>query len=262
MLVRCCCVSVQNAVMMKSQEARTRDAASDSEALKVSSEKASGGQVAPARSPEPRAPAVRASTKLREAYFLSFCELVRTRVPDAVLMLTGGWRSGIAMSAAVLSDSVAFVGLARPIAVMPAFPNALLASPQLSKKQIESAVEDAVTLPTYSCGVGSPIETLNKTSEAALENFVHQSQMARIARGEKTDVHADLTVAAKAYFLTVTFMRTYVWEPRRKPRQTAALVALGLGTVGAVVAASFAKVQPLEVAQSLFTRATAAWQKE
>lgn len=65
------------------------------------------------------------STRQREAYFLSFCETLRTRL-DAPLVVTGGFRSGAAMAEAIQSGAVDFVGLARTLAVRPDFPNELL----------------------------------------------------------------------------------------------------------------------------------------
>ena len=65
------------------------------------------------------------STELREAYFLDFAEKVRAEV-DVPLMVTGGFRSSEAIAAALASGALDVVGLARPLAVDPDFPNALL----------------------------------------------------------------------------------------------------------------------------------------
>jgi 2,4-dienoyl-CoA reductase-like NADH-dependent reductase (Old Yellow Enzyme family) len=65
------------------------------------------------------------STRQREAYFLDFADKVRKRcaVP---LMVTGGFRSSEAMSEALRSGALDIVGLARPLAIDPDFPNKLL----------------------------------------------------------------------------------------------------------------------------------------
>ncbi len=80
---------------------------------------------------------VKSSTKEREAYFLAFAEKVRAEL-DAPLAVTGGFRSGAAMADAIQSGAVDFVGLARPLAVYPDFPNELLtpgeASVSLAKR--------------------------------------------------------------------------------------------------------------------------------
>jgi 2,4-dienoyl-CoA reductase-like NADH-dependent reductase (Old Yellow Enzyme family) len=69
---------------------------------------------------------VRASTRLREAYFLSYAEAIRqlARMP---LMVTGGFRSGAGMDQA-LSDGVCdVIGIARPTCTHPDSPKQLLA---------------------------------------------------------------------------------------------------------------------------------------
>jgi 2,4-dienoyl-CoA reductase-like NADH-dependent reductase (Old Yellow Enzyme family) len=65
------------------------------------------------------------STKTREAYFLRFAEKVRNEVA-APLMVTGGFRSGAGMSAALETNSLDIVGIARPMAIDPEFPNKVL----------------------------------------------------------------------------------------------------------------------------------------
>lgn len=56
------------------------------------------------------------STRAREAYFLEYAEEVRDRI-RMPLMLTGGFRSGAAMRAAVASGAIDVVGIGRPLAV-------------------------------------------------------------------------------------------------------------------------------------------------
>ena len=68
------------------------------------------------------------STRDREAYFLAFAEAVRDRVPGP-LVVTGGFRSGPAMTAALESGAVDLVGMARVLAAYPDFPNTVLADP-------------------------------------------------------------------------------------------------------------------------------------
>ncbi|MBL6751734.1 MAG: NADH:flavin oxidoreductase/NADH oxidase family protein [Nevskia sp.] len=69
--------------------------------------------------------AAKASTRLREAYFIEFGEKVRREVA-VPLMLTGGFRSLAGMAAAVESGAVDLVGLARLLAVEPDAPARLL----------------------------------------------------------------------------------------------------------------------------------------
>jgi len=67
----------------------------------------------------------RQSTREREAYFLAFAEAVRGRV-DVPLAVTGGFRSGRAMAAAIDSGAVDLVGLARPLVLVPDLPRRLV----------------------------------------------------------------------------------------------------------------------------------------
>ncbi len=65
------------------------------------------------------------STRRREAYFLDFAETIRRRV-SVPLMVTGGFRSSAGIAKALESRATDLIGLARPLAVEPAFPNRLL----------------------------------------------------------------------------------------------------------------------------------------
>ena len=70
----------------------------------------------------------RSSTREREGYFLQFAEKVRDRV-DVPLVVTGGFRSGAAMSTAIASGAIDLVGMARPLVVNPDFPSQLVSDP-------------------------------------------------------------------------------------------------------------------------------------
>ena len=62
------------------------------------------------------------STKQREAYFLHYAEKVRKLV-DTPLAVTGGFRSSEGMQAALDSGATDFIGIARPLALVPDLPN-------------------------------------------------------------------------------------------------------------------------------------------
>ncbi|WP_179996078.1 NADH:flavin oxidoreductase/NADH oxidase family protein [Acinetobacter sp. YH16051] len=66
------------------------------------------------------------STIARESYFLSFAELIRSQV-KCHLMVTGGFRTVVAMNAALDSGACDFIGIARPFAVETDLANRLLA---------------------------------------------------------------------------------------------------------------------------------------
>ncbi|UTI65310.1 NADH:flavin oxidoreductase/NADH oxidase family protein [Paraconexibacter antarcticus] len=76
------------------------------------------------------------STRRREAFFLDFAERVRstTTIP---LLVTGGFRSGAGMTDAVAGGATDLVGLARPLALQPDLPAALLRSPGTTRSAFE-----------------------------------------------------------------------------------------------------------------------------
>lgn len=65
------------------------------------------------------------STRQREAYFLAFAEKARQAV-KVPLVVTGGFRSGAGMAAAIESGAVDMVGIARALALEPDLPSRLL----------------------------------------------------------------------------------------------------------------------------------------
>jgi 2,4-dienoyl-CoA reductase-like NADH-dependent reductase (Old Yellow Enzyme family) len=67
----------------------------------------------------------KASTRVREAYFLEFAEKARAAV-KVPLMLTGGFRSLDGMSLALRSGAIDLIGLGRLMAVEPDLPSRLL----------------------------------------------------------------------------------------------------------------------------------------
>jgi 2,4-dienoyl-CoA reductase-like NADH-dependent reductase (Old Yellow Enzyme family) len=83
----------------------------------------------------------KASTVAREAYFLDFAEKARAAV-SVPLMVTGGFRSGPAMRAALESGAMDMVGLARLLAIEPDAPARLLRGeePQQVVKPITTGI--------------------------------------------------------------------------------------------------------------------------
>jgi NADH:flavin oxidoreductase / NADH oxidase family len=76
------------------------------------------------------------STRRREAYFLEFAEAVReiTTVP---LMVTGGFRTQGGMTDAITTGATDLVGLARPLALEPELPTALVHGPASSQSSFQ-----------------------------------------------------------------------------------------------------------------------------
>lgn len=72
-------------------------------------------------SPEMTGARRKETTKRREAYFLEYCEEVRSRVKSP-LMLTGGFRSADGMKAALATGACDVIGLGRSLVINPSFP--------------------------------------------------------------------------------------------------------------------------------------------
>jgi len=134
------------------------------------------------------------STRRREAYFLEYAEKVRarTRVP---LVVTGGFRSGAAMGAALRSGATDMIGMARPLAVVPDFPNQLLGNP-----------EAQITLPRPSTGM-KLVDRL-----AMLDVTWYEAQLDRLGRGDAP--RKDLS-AWSAMALMMRRAGVYAFRPRR-----------------------------------------------
>lgn len=113
----------------------------------------------------------KASTREREAYFLAFAEKVRAQV-DVPLMVTGGFRTGDGMAAAIESGATDMIGLARPLAVDPDFPRRILAG-----EAFTSSVK--------------PIKTGIKTIDnmALMEVSWYNRQLGRMGHGKKPRQH-------------------------------------------------------------------------
>ncbi len=110
---------------------------------------------------------VRASTREREAYFLDFADKVRARVPDAALMVTGGFRTHAGMTAALASGSLDVCGIARLLAIEPDVSKRLLAG-----QDPLQAVRPIKT------GIG-PVDRM-----AIMEVTWYTRQLRRIGRGQ------------------------------------------------------------------------------
>ncbi len=119
------------------------------------------------------------STREREAYFLRYAERVRERVPGLGLMVTGGFRTRAAMVDALRSGACDVIGLARPLAVAPDAPRALL----------DARVE---RLAEREGRVGS------RQIDAAVDLFWHTRQLQRIGGGGRPEQQAGAWRSAAA----------------------------------------------------------------
>jgi 2,4-dienoyl-CoA reductase-like NADH-dependent reductase (Old Yellow Enzyme family) len=97
----------------------------------------SGGTYESAKMFEETVP-TRESSKRREAFFLDYVEKARSRV-RCPLMLTGGFRTRAGMEEALAGGAVDIVGLARPLAVEPDLPRALLSGERDAARAVKLA---------------------------------------------------------------------------------------------------------------------------
>ena len=86
------------------------------------------------------------SSKAREAYFLSYAAEIKAklRIP---IMVTGGFRSVIAMNKAIESFATDLIGIGRPFVIDPNFPTKLISGDIISAPMIERNFPPATELP-------------------------------------------------------------------------------------------------------------------
>ena len=136
----------------------------------------------------------RQSTREREAYFLTFAEKARERCA-LPLCVTGGFRSGRAMAAALDSGAVDLVGLARPLGVQPDLPRALCTEGDIQ-----------VTLPQPRTGLAA-VDRMGM-----VELLWYEGQMHRMGRGQPPAPDAS---ALATLFSTVSKLGLQAILPRR-----------------------------------------------
>ena len=111
----------------------------------------------------------KASTQKREAFFIDYAEKAR-KVSQVPLIITGGFRSEQAMNDALNSGHLDFIGIARPLALMPDLPN-----------QIKNGTYQIITTERIKTGF-APVD---KKLGAVLEMDWYMYQMALIGRGKQ-----------------------------------------------------------------------------
>ncbi|MDX1451932.1 MAG: NADH:flavin oxidoreductase/NADH oxidase family protein [Oleiphilaceae bacterium] len=108
------------------------------------------------------------STQQREAYFLSYAEDIRKLV-NVPLVVTGGFRSGAAMQAALDSNACDMIGLAGPLAVEDDLPNRILADT------------------AYRIEMKSPSTGIKAVDKMTMLDITwYEFQLARLAQGKQT----------------------------------------------------------------------------
>jgi 2,4-dienoyl-CoA reductase-like NADH-dependent reductase (Old Yellow Enzyme family) len=119
----------------------------------------------------------RESTKAREAYFLEFAERFAAEL-TIPLMLTGGFRTRQGMIDTLADGAVDVIGLARPIAHDPDFPQRILAG-------------------TTDVSIATPHTIGHRKIDDLLNTAWHQQQIARLGRGKnvRPDRHPAVALA-------------------------------------------------------------------
>ncbi len=126
---------------------------------------------------------VRASTQVREAYFLDYAHAIR-KVATMPLMVTGGFRSRAGMEAALAGGDTDVIGLARPFCTHPDVATRLLA------REIDQLPAFEKTLVLAERGWRSPttsILLLKMINVLGAQGWYYQ-QMDRLARGQNVQL--------------------------------------------------------------------------
>ncbi len=111
----------------------------------------------------------KSSTQKREAFFIDYAEKAR-KVSQVPLIITGGFRSESAMNDALNSGHLDFIGIARPLAIMPDLPN-----------QIKNGTYQTMTTERIKTGV----KAVDSKLGAVLEMDWYMAQMALIGQGKQ-----------------------------------------------------------------------------
>lgn len=135
------------------------------------------------------------STQKREAYFLDYAEKAKAILKNTPLVVTGGFRSALAMNEALQSGATDMVGMARPLAIDPQLPN-----------KLQNNDKHSITLKEPSTG----IKTLDKFSMVGLVWYEHQ--MERIADGKPAKPSQS---GWYSVFRNFKELGAYAWRKRR-----------------------------------------------
>jgi 2,4-dienoyl-CoA reductase-like NADH-dependent reductase (Old Yellow Enzyme family) len=137
---------------------------------------------------------VKESTLKREAYFLDYAEKAQALL-DIPLVVTGGFRSAVAMEAALAAGATDMIGLARPLAV----------DPMLSGKLLRDS-EHRIDLKKLTTGIAS-LDFM-----AMLDITWYEQQLARIARGQSAKPNMSAWVSVIKTFWS---LGAYAFQRRR-----------------------------------------------
>ncbi|MDN5874850.1 MAG: NADH:flavin oxidoreductase, partial [Sinobacteraceae bacterium] len=146
----------------------------------------------------------------REAYFLKYTTDIR-QIAKMPLMVTGGFRSGEGMEAAVASGATDVIGIARPLCTEPDVTARLLAGAveELPHHEYRLRVGPGVF------GPGSKVTTFKFVNSFGLLGW-HCMQLVRLADGRKPKLRMSL-LAGFLGFLTYDYRMA--WHRHRAKRR-------------------------------------------
>ncbi len=139
---------------------------------------------------------VRASTRVREAYFLEYTDRVR-KVARMPVMVTGGFRSRASMEAALAEDACDMIGLGRPLCWQPDFVRRLLAREVNAVERIEDRLrlrDRGWLSPT------SPLTPIKMINTFGAQSWYY-CQLFRLADGKPADLGLGMFAALKEYLI-------------------------------------------------------------
>jgi 2,4-dienoyl-CoA reductase-like NADH-dependent reductase (Old Yellow Enzyme family) len=136
----------------------------------------------------------KASTKKREAYFLEYAEELKKQI-DVPIVVTGGFRSGSIMQDALERGRTDMIGLARPLAIEPDFPDRLL-----NNIETRSILKDPTTGFAY----------IDKMTMLSITWYEYQ--LAKLANGKKVNPNQS---AWSAVFQTLARLGVHGFLRRR-----------------------------------------------
>jgi 2,4-dienoyl-CoA reductase-like NADH-dependent reductase (Old Yellow Enzyme family) len=134
------------------------------------------------------------STVAREAYFLHFAKLLKSRVQVPV-MVTGGFRTRAGMQAALAARATDLVGLARPLVVQPDLARHLLEGTSEGARDMESRLRLG---PGRWLGPASPVAGLKVANVFGAQGWYCQ-QIRRLGAGLGPDLKLPLWRALLDY---------------------------------------------------------------
>ena len=138
---------------------------------------------------------VRAQLNQREAYFIEYADTIRPKL-KIPLVVTGGFRSGSAMNAALSSGVTDMIGMARPLAVEPDLPNKLFNSSE------------------YVSVCNRPSTGFAMLDYAAMLDITwYESQLFRIGRGKRANPKLS---AWRSVFQSFGRTGAYAFKQRRR----------------------------------------------